>query len=131
MFGNEPGCNAPPDRPCRIFVDDGSQPAGTSATTETFDAVDQYTLQGDMFAQAIRDGTPLEFPLEDAVRNMRVIDAVFRAGESGRFEEVEPPTCRGTNRAAWRCTRLGNETAERGAVAKWLMIPDPMPERSS
>jgi predicted dehydrogenase len=80
--------NAPPDRPCRIFVDDGAQPAGASATAETFDAVDQYTLQGDVFAQAIRDSTPLEFPLEDAVRNMRVIDAVFRAGKSGRFEEV-------------------------------------------
>jgi len=80
--------NAPPDRPCRIFVDDGSQLGDASARPETFEVVDQYTVQGDLFARAIREGTPLAFPLEDAVSNMRVLDAVFRAGRSGRFEEV-------------------------------------------
>jgi predicted dehydrogenase len=80
--------NAPPDRPCRIFVDDGSELGDASARPETFEVVDQYTLQGDLFARAIREGTALPFPLEDAVNNMRVLDAVFRAGRSGRFEEV-------------------------------------------
>jgi predicted dehydrogenase len=80
--------NAPPDRPCRIFVDDGSQLADASAETVSFEIVDQYGLQGDAFARAIREGTPLEFPLEDAVRNMRVVDAIFRAAESGRWESV-------------------------------------------
>ena len=49
---------------------------------------DQYTLQGDVFARAIRERTPLEFPLEDAIRNMRVVDAMFRAAKSGRWESV-------------------------------------------
>ncbi len=80
--------NAPPDRPCRIFVDDGSELGDASARLETFDVVNQYTVQGDLFARAIREGTPLPFPLEDAVSNMRVLDAVFRAGRSGRWEEV-------------------------------------------
>jgi predicted dehydrogenase len=80
--------NAPPDRPCRIFVDDGSQLGDGSARLETFDVINQYTLQGDLFARAIRKGTPLPFPLEDAVANMRVLDAVFRAGKSTRWEEV-------------------------------------------
>ena len=80
--------NAPPDRPCRIFVDDGSQLGDGSARPETFEVVDQYTLQGDLFARAIRDGTALPFPLEDAVKNMRVLDAVFRAGKTGRWEEI-------------------------------------------
>jgi predicted dehydrogenase len=80
--------NAPPDRPCRIFFDDGSQLGDASARLETFEVVNQYTIQGDLFARAIREGTPLPFPLEDAVANMRVLDAVFRAGRSGRFEEV-------------------------------------------
>jgi predicted dehydrogenase len=80
--------NAPPDRPCRIFVDDGSRLADASAEPTSFEATDQYTLQGDAFARAIRDGTPLTFPLEDAVLNMRVVDAIFRAGESGRWETV-------------------------------------------
>jgi predicted dehydrogenase len=80
--------NAPPDRPCRIFVDDGSELGDRSARIETFDVVDQYTLQGDLFADAVRNGRALPFPLEDSVKNMRVLDAVFRAGKSGRFEEV-------------------------------------------
>jgi predicted dehydrogenase len=80
--------NAPPDRPCRIFVDDGSKLGDASAETVTFEVVDQYRLQGDTFARAIREGTPLEFPLEDALRNMRVVDAMFRAAESGRWESV-------------------------------------------
>jgi predicted dehydrogenase len=80
--------NAPPDRPCRIFVDDGAKLGDASARLETFDVVDQYTLQGDLFARAIREGTPLAFPLEDAVANMRVLDAVFRAGRSGRWETI-------------------------------------------
>ena len=80
--------NAPPDKPCRIFVDDGSQPAGASAQAETFDVVDQYTIQGELFSEAIRSGKPVEFPLEDAVKNMRVIDALFRSAENGRWEKV-------------------------------------------
>jgi predicted dehydrogenase len=45
-------------------------------------------VRGELFARAIREGTPLPFPLEDAVSNMRVLDAIFRAGKSGCFEEV-------------------------------------------
>ncbi len=81
--------NAPPDRPCRIFVDDGSgKPSTSSAQTETFETVDQYTIQGDLFSECIRAGTSPEFPLEDAVRNMRVIDALFRSADTGNWETV-------------------------------------------
>jgi len=80
--------NAPPDRPCRIFVDDGSGLGDRSAREETFAVVNQYTLQGDLFADAVRNGRALPFPLEDSVKNMQVLDAVFRAGRSGRFEKV-------------------------------------------
>ena len=59
-----------------------------SAQAETFDMVDQYTIQGELFSDAIRSGKPVEFPLEDAVKNMRVIDALFRSAENGRWEKV-------------------------------------------
>jgi predicted dehydrogenase len=80
--------NAPPDRPCRIFVDDGSELGDRSAREETFAVVNQYTLQGDLFADGVRNGRALPFPLEDSIKNMQVLDAVFRSGRSGRFEEV-------------------------------------------
>jgi predicted dehydrogenase len=80
--------NAPPDKPCRIFVDDGSQLGDASAKEETFPVCDQYAIQGDLFSEAIRSGKPVEFPLENAVQNMRIIDAIFRSAKSGGWETV-------------------------------------------
>ncbi len=79
--------NIPPDRPSRIFVDDGSELAGRSARVEEFAAADQYTIQGDEFSRAIQDNTEVPVPLEDALANMRIIEAVLRSGETARWEE--------------------------------------------
>jgi predicted dehydrogenase len=80
--------NIPPDEPSRIRIDDGSQLAGRAAKTEEFPAVDQYTIQGDAFSRAILDNTEVPVPLEDALANMTVISGVFRAAESGRWEQL-------------------------------------------
>jgi predicted dehydrogenase len=79
--------NAPPDRPCRIFKDDGRDISGRSAEILDFDVCDQYTIQGDIFSKSIREGTDLPVPLEGSVRNMAVIEAVFRSSNSGKWEE--------------------------------------------
>jgi predicted dehydrogenase len=79
--------NAPPDRPAEIAIDDGADLIGGGRRVETFATCDQYTLQGDAFSRAIRDGSPLEFPIEDAIANMRVIDALFRSAKSGSWEK--------------------------------------------
>ncbi len=81
--------NAPNDRPCEIFVDDGRDVFGSGVTTELVPTCDQYTLQGDAFSKAIRDGGEVPVPLEDAIANMAVIEAVFRSGESGRWEKPQ------------------------------------------
>lgn len=78
--------NAPNDRPCRIFVDDGSSLFGDGIETIEFPIVDQYTIQGDLFSRAIREGTPSRFPLEDAVKNMAAIEALFRSAESHQWQ---------------------------------------------
>ena len=70
----------------RIKIDDGRDPFGSGVTVEEFAPCDQYTLQGDAFSRAIRQGAPPPVPLEDSVKNMAVIDAVFRAAESGGWE---------------------------------------------
>jgi predicted dehydrogenase len=80
--------NIPPDRPSRIFIDDGSALAGGNAKVEEFATSDQYTIQGDAFSKAILDDTEVPVPLEDALANMLVIEAVLRAGQSGRWETV-------------------------------------------
>jgi predicted dehydrogenase len=78
--------NAPPDRGCRILIDDGSSLDGSSAEAITFPAVDQYKLQGDRFAEAVRGVGTVPVSLDDAICNMAVIDALFRSAKSGRWE---------------------------------------------
>jgi predicted dehydrogenase len=74
--------NAPPDRPCRIFVND---------VVEEFPVCDQYTIQGDEFSRAIVEDTEVPVPIEDALKNMAVIEAVFAAGKSGQWEKTVAP----------------------------------------
>jgi predicted dehydrogenase len=73
--------NAPPDRPCKLWLQ-------TSAGIEEFalPVCNQYTIQGDLFSQAILEDTAVPTPIEDAVANMRVIEALVRSAESGRWE---------------------------------------------
>jgi predicted dehydrogenase len=78
--------NATPGGTSRIFIDDGRDLTGGGRVVEEFAACDQYTIQGDLFSRAIREGGAPPVPLEDAARNMAVIDAVFRSAESGRWE---------------------------------------------
>jgi len=81
--------NAPPDRPTRILVDDGKDVFGTGAVTESFSICDQYTIQGDAFSRAIRGEGDIPMPIEDSIKNMAVIEAVFRSAESGNWEKPQ------------------------------------------
>jgi predicted dehydrogenase len=78
--------NAPPDRPCRIFFDDGRDAMGSGVESRSFAVCDQYTLQADEVSRAILEGRPAPVPLEDSVANMRVIDALMRSAQSGHWE---------------------------------------------
>ncbi|WP_262296279.1 Gfo/Idh/MocA family protein [Microvirga sesbaniae] len=80
--------NAPPDSPTRIFVDDGSQHGNRSARALECPVVDQYQLQGEAFSRAVRGAAPLEYGLEDAILNMRILDALRRSDESAAWERV-------------------------------------------
>jgi predicted dehydrogenase len=76
--------NAPNDRPCRIYLDHG--PGAGGIETREFPVCNQYTIQGDLFSRAIREGGELAVPVEDAVKNMVVIDALFRSAETRQWE---------------------------------------------
>jgi predicted dehydrogenase len=74
--------NIPPDRPAEITVTSGGDPpANPDSETLTFPAADMYTIQAERFANAALDGRPLPIPPEDAIGNIRVIEAIFRAGD--------------------------------------------------
>jgi predicted dehydrogenase len=78
--------NAPSDRPCRIFVDDGSDLFGGGIEQIEFAPCDQYTIQGDLFSKAILENSDAPIPLDDSIKNMAVIEAVFRSAKSGGWE---------------------------------------------
>src|SRR3954447_8378165 len=72
--------NIPPDRPTRIFVTAGGDaPVAPATETLTFDVADPYASEADVFANAVLDGAALPVAPEDAVANLRVIEAIFAA----------------------------------------------------
>ena len=80
--------NAPADRPCEIVVDPGKDLFGEGQQRFEVPICNQYTVQGDLFSKAILEGRPAPEPLEDAVRNMECIEAVFRSAQSGQWEPL-------------------------------------------
>lgn len=72
--------NAPPDRPCKMW----HQRAGEIEEIQ-LDICDQYTIQGDLFSRAVLDDSPVPTPLEDAVANMKVIEAIIQSSQRGSW----------------------------------------------
>jgi len=82
--------NAPPDRPCRLWVDSGADLFGGGRRTEEFAVCDQYTIQGDQFSKAVREGGEVPTPLEDSIRNMAVIEALYRSAQENAWVRPTP-----------------------------------------
>jgi predicted dehydrogenase len=78
----------PHERPSRLVVDDSARATGAAAEEIWFPACDQWGVLCDRFCEAIAKGLPAPVPIEDAVANMRVIDAIFKSAQSGRFESL-------------------------------------------
>lgn len=75
--------NAPPDRPCKMWHQRGAE-----IDEIVLDICDQYTIQGDLFSLAILDDTPVPTPLEDAVANMKVMEAVLESARRGTWIQM-------------------------------------------
>jgi predicted dehydrogenase len=72
-----------PGQSCKIIKHSGAE------TDEiTIAACDQYTRQGDLFSQAILNDTSVPTPFEDAVANMRVIDAILASHQKRAWVEI-------------------------------------------
>jgi predicted dehydrogenase len=65
---------------------------GTDRSTETITGVNQYQLMVEHFADVVAGRSPLTLPPEDAVANLRVIEAALRSARSGRAEAVVQST---------------------------------------
>lgn len=83
--------NAPPDQPCKLLIDDGSDLAGRGIEVIEIEPCDQYTVQGDLFSQSILENMEPPIPLEESIKNMAVIEAIFRSAKSGNWEAPLSP----------------------------------------
>lgn len=79
--------NAPQGAETRVHLDDGAVLGDSARKTHTIPAVDQYAEQCDAFARVVLGETELPYGIEDAIQMMHIIDALFRAGDSGRWEK--------------------------------------------
>ena len=85
------GFGAPVDRPVKILINGGGGDlihGANDQTEELVEPIDQYGRQGALFSRAIRSEGTQQVPLEDAVANMKVIDALYRSARSGSWEAV-------------------------------------------
>ena len=80
--------NAPQGGQTTIVIDDGSALDRSAARRETIPASDQYTAQADAMAAAIRGEVALPYGVEDAIQNMRVLDALVASEKSGTWAAV-------------------------------------------
>jgi predicted dehydrogenase len=63
----------------------------TSAELKTFrfDPADQYLAQLQAFENCVKNDVPVPTPLDDALHNMIVIDALFKSGREGLAIEID------------------------------------------
>jgi predicted dehydrogenase len=80
--------NAPANGTTRLLLDDGSSLDGSGISVEMIPPCDQYTLEAEAFSRAVRGEIPLPYGIDDALVNMRTIDALFRSERSARWEPV-------------------------------------------
>lgn len=80
--------NAPQGGETEIFVDRTGEVDRSGISRKVFAACDQYTLQAETAGKIFSGESSPEFPIEDAVANMRVIDAIYRSEKSGAWETI-------------------------------------------
>ncbi len=75
--------NAPIDRPTRLWLQQNDRPEEIQ-----FEICNQYTIQGDRFSLAILNDSPVPIPIEDAVANMKVIEAILESGKTNGWVKI-------------------------------------------
>ena len=75
--------NAPPDKKCKLI-----HQREDKIDEIFFEKCNQYTIQGDLFSQAVINNTDLPTPIIDSVSNMRVLDAILISSERETWSKL-------------------------------------------
>lgn len=76
--------NAPPDKPNRYFLQGMEMNVGEWTDLPVSD---QYQLQAEAFGRVIRKKQKPVWGVDDAIQNMKILDAFFRSEKSGKWEK--------------------------------------------
>lgn len=76
--------NAPPDQPNRYFLQGMEMNEGQWTALPVSD---QYQLQAEAFGRVIRKKQKPVWGIDDAIQNMKILDAFFRSEKSGKWEK--------------------------------------------
>ena len=68
--------NAPPDQPCKMIFQ-----CNDKIEEIELEICNQYTIQGDLFSLAVVNGKKVPTPLEDALANMKVLEALIQSAD--------------------------------------------------
>ena len=80
--------NAPPDEKMTVISGNGGPLDRSLYRREVLPAVDQYAEQAEAFALAVLGEAELAYGVEDAIKQMKVLDAIFASEKSGGWVEV-------------------------------------------
>ena len=75
--------NTPPDQATALVIDSGFTPDGSLPIARSSGPCDQYTEQAEAFALAVLGEKPLPYGVEDAIKNMKFLDAIFESERTG------------------------------------------------
>jgi predicted dehydrogenase len=78
--------NAPHDAAMCIAVDTDGALDGSTLVTESLPVANQYRLQAEAFSRRVRGEAAPGWGLDDAIAQLRVMDALWRSERSGRWE---------------------------------------------
>jgi len=62
--------------------------AGSESREIYFEPCNQYTLQGDLFSEAVITGSDVPTPIHDAFANMKVIDKTLKSAKSKKWVKI-------------------------------------------
>jgi predicted dehydrogenase len=80
--------NAPPDAPAAVLIDNGASLDTSLSRREIIRPVDQYAEEAEAFALAVLGEKPLPYGIEDAIQQMRILDAIFESERTEGWAKV-------------------------------------------
>jgi len=75
--------NAPSERACKLI-----HQSENKLNEISIELCNQYTIQGDLFSQAVLNNTALPTPIKDSVANMKVLEAIIKSSKSNTWSIV-------------------------------------------